>query len=169
MASGETQILNSNSKTGVQDPRSQGGLCPSMHHRSYDKGVSIQGVSVRGGLCQGDPPDRDPPYSNERVVHILLECILVFEVIFKIIDVVYPSLIFISECHVEKAMALVQKLPSPWSGSLQGAAMTFSRDRTSLVHINEQGVNVTPQQLGNLSLFRNCTRPPEVFRIHKKS
>ena len=36
-----------------------GGLCPSMHHRSHDQGVSvggvvsIQGVSVRE---QGDPP-----------------------------------------------------------------------------------------------------------------
>ena len=89
---------------------------------------------------------------------MLLECILVFEVIFEIVDVVYPSLIFISECHVEKAMALLQKLPSPWSGSLQGAAVIFSRDLVSLVHINEQGVNVTPQQFGI----------PEVYRIHKK-
>ena len=84
------------------------GLCPSMHHRSHDRGslsrgvfcpggqslskgssslsrgVSVQGgslsrgslvpgglVSVREGLCPGGPPDRDPPYGNERVVRIL--------------------------------------------------------------------------------------------------
>ena len=43
---------------------SQRGLCPSMHHRSHDQGglcplgslsmgVSVQGVSVHGGLCPG--------------------------------------------------------------------------------------------------------------------
>ena len=67
-------------------------------------------------------------------------------------------------------MAMVQKLALTLVRfPARGATMTFSRDRTSLVHINEQGVNVTPQLLGNLSLFRNCTRPTEVFRIHKKS
>ena len=35
-------------------------------------GVSVQGVSVQRGLCQGDPP-----YSKEQAVRILLECILV--------------------------------------------------------------------------------------------
>ena len=38
----------------------KGGLCPSMHHRSHDRGVSVKGgVSVQrdlnsgGGLCEG--------------------------------------------------------------------------------------------------------------------
>ena len=33
----------------------RGGLCPSMHHRSHDWGVSVQGVLVGGwvGLCPG--------------------------------------------------------------------------------------------------------------------
>ena len=74
-----------------------GGLCPggspsrrglckggSLSREVSDQGgflsggVSVQaGVSVRGGLCQGDSLDRDPPYGNERAVRILLECILV--------------------------------------------------------------------------------------------
>ena len=45
----------------------RGGLCPSMHHRSHDWGVSAQGGLCpggslsRGGLCQGDPPGERPP------------------------------------------------------------------------------------------------------------
>ena len=49
----------------------QGCLCP--------EGGSLpgEGVPVQGGLRE-TPPDRDPPpYSNERVVHILLKYILV--------------------------------------------------------------------------------------------
>ena len=35
------------------------------------------GVSVQGGLCQGDPHQTEtPPFSEERVVRILLECFL---------------------------------------------------------------------------------------------
>ena len=56
---------------------SQEGLCPG--------GVSVQGVSVQGGfLCPGGSLSREgslswrPPYSNERTVRILLECILVY-------------------------------------------------------------------------------------------
>ena len=36
------------------------------------RGVSVQGVSVQEGVCQGDPP-----YGKERAVRILLECFLV--------------------------------------------------------------------------------------------
>ena len=52
----------------------QGGLCPSMHHRSHD-----QGVSVKGGICEGEPPRQRPHslYGKQREVRILLECILV--------------------------------------------------------------------------------------------
>ena len=32
---------------------SQGVLCPSMHHRSHDWGVSVQGGLCLGCLCQG--------------------------------------------------------------------------------------------------------------------
>ena len=32
---------------------SQGVLCPSMHHRSHDWGVSVQGSLCLGCLCQG--------------------------------------------------------------------------------------------------------------------
>ena len=82
------------------------GLCPSMHHRSHEQGWSLsreglcpEEVSDWGGgsLCPGgslskgggslskgggsllgsSPPDRHPPYGNERTVCILLECILV--------------------------------------------------------------------------------------------
>ena len=47
-------------------------LCPSMHHKSHDRGVSVRGISsggvlcpgvlCPGGLCLGDPPqNRDSP------------------------------------------------------------------------------------------------------------
>ena len=42
-----------------------GGLCPGG---SLSWGLCLEG----GGLCHGDPP-----YSNERAVRIVLECILV--------------------------------------------------------------------------------------------
>ena len=59
---------------------SKGGLCPRgclSKIGSLSRGVSVLGslclgVSVQGGLCH-----RDPLYSNEQAVHILLECILV--------------------------------------------------------------------------------------------
>ena len=44
-----------------------GGVCPSMHYRSHDRGVFF----VRGSLLGR------PPYRNERVVRVLVECILV--------------------------------------------------------------------------------------------
>ena len=46
-----------------------GGLCPG----GLCPGGSLSGGSLSGGLCHGDPL-----YGNERVVHILLECILVY-------------------------------------------------------------------------------------------
>ena len=49
------------------------GLCPGG---SLSRGVSVWGVSVWGGLCH-----EDPPYGNERVVCILLECILVLRML----------------------------------------------------------------------------------------
>ena len=52
----------------------EGGLCPSMPHRSHDQGESVGGgVSVRE-----IPQTETPSYGNERAVRILLECILVF-------------------------------------------------------------------------------------------
>ena len=36
-----------------------GGLCPSMHHRSHDQGVSVQGVSIQEGLCPGGSLSRE--------------------------------------------------------------------------------------------------------------
>ena len=119
------------------------GLCPSMHHRSHDQGVSVQGVSVQwvsiwgsqsggslsgvlcpggslsrwslssgslsgglcpeglcpgvsvqgglcpGGLCPGEffvreTPRQRPPYGNERVVRIVLECILVTSIVISV-------------------------------------------------------------------------------------
>ena len=79
-----------------------GGLCPSMHNRSHDQGVSVHGeISVQGGISvqveslsrrvsvQGfsvwrgslsrRPPKQRPltPYGNTWAVCILLECILV--------------------------------------------------------------------------------------------
>ena len=82
-------------------PQGSGGLCPSMHHRSHDwgvsggvsvqrglcpgglcpggslsKGVSVWGVSVQGGdLCPVGSLLGRPPYGNELAVRILLECI----------------------------------------------------------------------------------------------
>ena len=59
----------------------QGGglsLCPGG---SLSRGVSVQGVSVQGGLfmsCHVMSCHGDLPYSNERAVRILLECILVW-------------------------------------------------------------------------------------------
>ena len=54
----------------VQGVSVQGGLCLGV---SLSRGVSFQGVSVR----ETPLPDREPPYSKEQVVCILLECILV--------------------------------------------------------------------------------------------
>ena len=61
-----TKLRQGNIFTGVcQSFCSRGGLCSG-------------GVSVRGGLCLGGSLlGRTPPYSNERAVRILLECILV--------------------------------------------------------------------------------------------
>ena len=53
-----------------------GGLCPRGGGLCPGDGVSVRG-SLSGGSVQGDPPDRDPPYSDERAVCILLECFLV--------------------------------------------------------------------------------------------
>ena len=68
----------------------------SLSSGSLSRGVSIKrGVSVQGGLCQEGglcpgrslsgrhPRDRDPPYGNERVVHILLACILIIAQFFE--------------------------------------------------------------------------------------
>ena len=69
------------------------GLCPkeSLSRRVYVQGVSVQGglclgVSVGGGLYQEDYPARDPhpPYEEERVVRIILECILVCNNVFAL-------------------------------------------------------------------------------------
>ena len=58
-----------------------GGLCPGRGSLSREGvsvwGVSVQGVSVQGVSIWEIPPDRDPPYGNERAICILLECILV--------------------------------------------------------------------------------------------
>ena len=61
---------------------SSGGLCPG--EISVQRGVSVWGVSLsrvslyRGiSVRSGKSPDRDPPYGEEWVVRILLECILV--------------------------------------------------------------------------------------------
>ena len=56
----------------VQGVSVQGGLCP--------EGSLFRGLSVKGDLYPEDPPDRDPPppptYGEERAVRILRECIL---------------------------------------------------------------------------------------------
>ena len=55
---------------------SEGGLCLWSHVPSgvicLPRGVYVQGVSLTE-----TPLDRDPPHGKERVVYILLECILV--------------------------------------------------------------------------------------------
>ena len=67
----------------------EGGLCPGG-----SLGVSVQGESLSreglcpgGGLClgvsvQGGSLSGRPPYSNERAVRILLECILAILLLF---------------------------------------------------------------------------------------
>ena len=70
-----------------------GGLCPeaslsrgslsrgslsrgALSRRSLSRGC-LSGGSLSGGVSVRETPlDRKPPYGNERVVHILLECIL---------------------------------------------------------------------------------------------
>ena len=48
-----------------------GGLCP-------------RGSLSRWDLCLGgNPPDRDPPYSEQRAVRILLECCLILTFILR--------------------------------------------------------------------------------------
>ena len=70
-----------------------GGLCLGVFVKLglYPGWVTVQGgslsrgsVSGEGGLCPGEslsgrplPPWTDPPYSNERTIRVLLECILV--------------------------------------------------------------------------------------------
>ena len=68
--------------------RGGGGLCPgvvSVEGRgSFSGGVSVRGGSLSmGGLCPGEGGlcHGDPQYSNEWVVRILLECILVFVIL----------------------------------------------------------------------------------------
>ena len=58
-----------------------GGLCPG--EGGLSRGVSVQGVSVQGGgsLSRGQRPP--PLYSNEQVVRIQLECILVNKNVFQ--------------------------------------------------------------------------------------
>ena len=48
----------------------KGGLCPGG---VWQGGSLSGGLSVQGGLCQGNPP----PYGYVRAVRILLDCILV--------------------------------------------------------------------------------------------
>ena len=69
----------------------QGGLCRGLcAGGSLSRGISFRGVSAHGNLCPGGfcprgslsrrglcPRDPPPPHGKERVVHILLECILV--------------------------------------------------------------------------------------------
>ena len=61
-----------------------GGLCPvgvSVQGVSVQRvsvrGVPVQGVLCPGGVCLVGLCHGNPPYSNERAVRILLECILV--------------------------------------------------------------------------------------------
>ena len=60
-----------------------GGLCLWSHvlsRGSLSRSASVQGVSVQGGslsrvVCVRETPlPQRPPYSEERVVYILLEC-----------------------------------------------------------------------------------------------
>ena len=58
------------------------GLCPSMHHRSHDQGVSVQGVSLsREGSLLERPPctvgsRRYASYWNAFLLMFVLSCIL---------------------------------------------------------------------------------------------
>ena len=50
--------------------------CTTSH---MTRGSLSRGILCRGGSLLGRPPRQRPPsYGNERAVHILLECILVF-------------------------------------------------------------------------------------------
>ena len=66
----------------------QGGLCPGG---SLSSGVSVQG-SLSGGLCPGGSLlGRPPLHGNELAVRILLECISVFNMLFKIFLAIFPT------------------------------------------------------------------------------
>ena len=59
-------------------------VCDSVHRGmvsvpggSLSRGFSVQGGLCPGGLCPGGLCHGDSPYSNGRLVRILLECILV--------------------------------------------------------------------------------------------
>ena len=66
---------------------SQGGLCPGgvsvPGSGLCPRVVSVWGVSLWGGLCEGDPPN-----GNERAVRILLECILVISMFKHLLTVI---------------------------------------------------------------------------------
>ena len=61
------------------------GLCPGvfvggggyLSWENLSRGVSVEGVSVKGGLCLGDLCRETSLESENWVVHILLECFLV--------------------------------------------------------------------------------------------
>ena len=58
-----------------------GGLClgGSWSRGSLSRRISVWEVSVWGRSVREIPPDRDPPYGNERAIRILLEYIIVIE------------------------------------------------------------------------------------------
>ena len=64
----------------------------SLSRWSLSGGGVLGGLSRLGGLCpgwgvsvQGGSLSRIPPYSNERVVRILLECIIIMKTVYKLL------------------------------------------------------------------------------------
>ena len=82
-------------RVSVQGVSVQGGLCPGglcpgdlSPWESLSGEVSVWGLSVQGSLSGGSLSgisvrETPPLYSNEQVVHILLECILVFLCVYR--------------------------------------------------------------------------------------
>ena len=79
----------------------RGDLCPNMHHRSHDQGFLSRG-SLSGGSLSGGSLSGRPPYSNARMVRILLECILVINVfiLFGRVKCSFETLIFVNSLNI---------------------------------------------------------------------
>ena len=79
--------LSRGSLSGGVSVQGAGGLCPGVGGLCPGVGGLCPGGSLSGGSLLGRPPHTEnPPYSNDRAVRILLECILVKSSLMRVFD-----------------------------------------------------------------------------------